>query len=339
MLFNQAGTPLGLIDVQCWARDPEDFGKKKRRHRTPIEEKESYKWLKSFEKIAQAQKQCPETTFVSVSDRESDIYELFERALSDPHGPKLLVRSQHNRRLVHEQAHIWDEVAKQTLVGKMAVLTPRTPKRPPRKAVLEVRFAKVTLKPPDRKAHKPELTLWAVQAKETQETADENPINWRLITTVETTSTDEAIERVLWYTRRWGIEVYHKTLKSGCRIEERQLGAADRLESCLAVDMVVAWRIYHLAKLGREVPDVPCSVFFQEHEWKALVVYSTKNPSPPEKPPPLRDAIRMTARLGGFLGRKSDGEPGTKPLWLGLQRLDDIAAMYLVMTSMPGPAP
>ena len=118
---------------------------------------------------------------------------------------------------------------------------------------------------------------------------------------------------------RWGIEVYHRTLKSGCQIERRQLGAADRLEACLAVDLVVAWRIFHLAKLGREVPYVPCTVYFEEAEWKALVAYVAHNPTPPEHPPTLREAMRMVAGLGGFLGRKGDGEPGTQTLWLGLQ--------------------
>lgn len=339
MVFNQAGTPLGLLDVQCWARDPEDFGKKKRRHRVPIEEKESYKWIKGFQKVAQAQKQCPGTTFVSVSDRESDIYELFERALSDSSGPKLLVRSQHNRKLVNDSAHIWDKVAMRPLAGEMLVRTPRTEKHPSRDALLEIRFARVTLKPPDEKTHKPELTVWAVHARETQAPIDGDPIDWKLITTYETESTEQAIERVKWYSGRWGIEVFHKTLKSGCRIEERQLGAAERLESCLSVDMVVAWRIFHLAKLGREVPNVPCSVFFEEHEWKALLAYSNKDPLPPDQPPTLREALHMTAKLGGFLGRKSDGEPGTKSLWLGLQRLDDLAGMYLLMTSTHGPAP
>ena len=130
---------------------------------------------------------------------------------------------------------------------------------------------------------------------------------------------------------RTGIEVYHRTLKSGCKIEERQLGSAERLEACLAIDMVVAWRIYYLTKLGRETPDVPCTVFFEDFEWKALVAYLTQEPTPPAQPPTLRAALRMVATLGGFLGRKGDGEPGTKTTWLGLQRLDDLAAMFKFM--------
>jgi len=127
---------------------------------------------------------------------------------------------------------------------------------------------------------------------------------------------------------RWGIEVLHRTLKSGCRIEQRQLAQADRLEACLAIDLVVAWRIYALNRLARKDPNLPCTVYFRDHEWKALVVFLTRDPVPPAHPPSLRDATRLVAQLGGFLGRKGDGEPGTQTLWLGLQRLDDIAHMY-----------
>ena len=136
---------------------------------------------------------------------------------------------------------------------------------------------------------------------------------------------------------RWGIEVYHRTLKSGCKIEERQLGTAERIETCLAIDMVVAWRIVYLTRLGRDTPDVPCTVYFEEAEWKALTAYITQNPIPPERIPTLREATREVASLGGFLGRKGDGEPGTKSLWLGLQRLDDLTAMWKIMN--PGYVP
>ena len=122
-------------------------------------------------------------------------------------------------------------------------------------------------------------------------------------------------------------------------MEERQLGHADRIETCLGVDMVVAWRIFHLAKLGRETPDVPCTVFFEQAEWKALVAHITQNPKPSEHPPTLREAMRMVASLGGFLGRNGDGEPGTKSLWLGLQRLDDLSSMWMLLTTTPNSHP
>jgi hypothetical protein len=333
MAFNGDGTPLGLLDVQCWARNVEDFGKKKRRHELPIEQKESYKWLKSYHKVAKAQKRCPGTTFVSVGDREADIYELFELALKQPSGPKLLVRANHDRILGQGQGYLWDKVHEQEISGIQELRVPRRSNCPARVARLGVRFAEINLHPPQNKQDLQSLTIWAVLAQELDAPDDTEPIEWMLLTTCQVKSFDEAIEKLTWYAIRWGIEVYHRTLKSGCKIEDRQLGHADRIETCLAIDMVVAWRIFYLTKLGRETPDVPCTVFFEDAEWKALTAYVTKKPVSPEKPPTLKKAIHMLANLGGFLGRKGDGEPGTKSLWLGLQRLDDITTMYSVMAT------
>jgi hypothetical protein len=335
MAFNREGTPLGLLDVQCWARDGADFGKKKRRRSLPIEEKESYKWLVSFRKVAEAQKQCPQSMVVSVGDREADIYELFELAWSDPSGPKLLIRAEQDRLLAEGQGHLWEKMAQQEVSGVQEIHVPRQKDRPARVAQLEVRFAKVTLQSPKNKKRRPELPLWAVWAREAEAPPKGERIEWMLLTTLPVTLFEEAIEKLAWYTIRWGVEVYHRTLKSGCKVEERQLGHADRIETCLGVDMVVAWRIFHLAKLGRETPNVPCTVFFEEAEWKALVAYVTQNPTPPNNPPTLREAMRMVATLGGFLGRKGDGEPGTKSLWLGLQRLDDLSSMWKLLTTTP----
>jgi hypothetical protein len=181
------------------------------------------------------------------------------------------------------------------------------------------------------------LTLWAILAEETDPPDDVEPLKWMLLTTCEIGTFEQATEKLDWYCGRWDIEIYHRTLKSGCKIEERQLGNADRIETCLAIDMVVAWRIYHLTKLGRETPDVPCTAFFEDAEWKALVAYKTQNPIPPDEPPTLREATRMMASLGGFLGRKGDGEPDTKTLWLGLQRLDDLTAMWKTCISILAP--
>ncbi len=331
MAFNSDGTPLGLIDAQCWARDPEELGKKKRRHSLPIEQKESNKWLKSFRKAAEAQQRCPDTIVVSVGDREADIYALFSLAAQDPSGAKLLVRASHDRFLAQEQCQLWEQVARQEVCGIREIRVPRRGNRPARIARMEIRFAAVTLRPPLREEGLRGLTIWAVLAREVDAPDGTPPLEWMLLTTCEVGTFDQAMEKIAWYTVRWGIEVYHRTLKSGCLIEERQLGHADRIEACLGIDMVVAWRIYHLTKLGRETPDVPCTVFFEEAEWKALAAYRTQNPIPPEHPPTLREVTRMVASLGGFLGRKGDGEPGTESLWIGLQRLDDITAMWKVM--------
>jgi hypothetical protein len=331
MAFSVNGTPFGLIDAQCWSRDGATFGKHHERKQKPIEQKESIKWLKSFEASAQVQRQCSQTMIVSLGDREADIYELFQLALENPQGPKLLVRAEQDRLLADGQGHLRCFMEQQALAGIQEIRIPRRHNRPARDVRLEVRFAPVQLNPPQAKPHLTPLTLWAVRAQEIGAPEGVEALCWMLLTTCEVLDFAQAIEKLDWYTRRWGIEVYHRTLKSGCKIEERQLGSACRIEACLAIDMVVAWRVFHLAKLGRETPHIPCTVFFEEAEWKALCAHTTKNPIPPPQPPSLRDAMRMVATLGGFLGRKADGEPGTKSIWLGLQHLEDLAAMWKFM--------
>jgi Domain of unknown function (DUF4338)/Transposase DNA-binding/Transposase Tn5 dimerisation domain len=339
MAFTPEGLPLGLVDVQCWARDAEAFGKKHQRRSLPIEQKESYKWLKSVQAAARLQARCPNTRVVSVGDREADIFELFDLARTLECAPRLLVRAEQNRALTAEQGRLWEHLPQQPLAGYQDLQVPRRQKRPARIAKMAISYAQVELAAPQRKARFKPVTVWAVWAREMEAPAGIEALEWMLLTTCAIESFEQAIEKIAWYAARWGIEVYHRTLKSGCQIETRQLGAADRIEACLAIDMVVAWRILHLTKLGREHPDVPCTVYFSEMEWKALLTYINRNPVLPDQPPTLREATRMVASLGGFLGRKCDGEPGTQTLWLGLQRLDDLTAMYEILISMLARAP
>lgn len=331
MAFTPEGTPLGLLDVQCWARDPQDKGKKHRRKELPIEQKESMKWLNSYRAVSEAQKLCPQTMLVSVGDRESDIYELFVDALKEPQGPKLLVRCERSRNRQSEGAHLWEKMAGLPVSGIQVAHVPRKGCQLAREAKLEVRQSQVQLKPPRGKGLPP-ITVWMVYACEIDyPQAVTSPLEWMLLTSVETCTFEQACERLCWYARRWGIEVYHRTLKSGCRIEDRLLGTADSLEACLAIDMVVSWRIYHLTMLGREVPNLPCTVFFEEAEWKALYMLANKTTELPPEEPTLRQAIRVVASLGGFLGRKGDGEPGTTTLWRGMQRLETAVEFYRIV--------
>jgi hypothetical protein len=335
LAFNVEGTPLGLVDVQCWTRDPADFGKKHDRHQLPWEAKESVRWRRSLQQLEQLQSHCPQTRLVSVGDREADIYELFIWATEKPGRPDLLIRAERDRLLEQSQEHLFEHLDRQPVAGTLELRVPRRGARAARVARLSVRFAAVTLRAPQRKAALPPVRLWAVSAWEEQPPPGVEPLRWDLLTTCPVEDFESAVEKLRWYAGRWGIEVFHRVLKSGCQIETRQLGGADRLEVCLALDLVVAWRIFHLTKLGRETPEVPCTVFFEDHEWKALVASVRQSPEEPKQVPTLREAVRMVAGLGGFLGRKSDGEPGTQTLWLGLERWDDLAAMYRVLRPPP----
>jgi hypothetical protein len=168
--------------------------------------------------------------------------------------------------------------------GTIALEVPRRGKQPARTAELSVRFDAVTLPPPLAKPDLAAIQLWAVLIREEQPPRElKEPLEWLLLTTVPATGLVDAVERVQWYAKRWGIEVFHRILKSGCQIEDRQLATADRLEACLAIDAVVAWRIHHLAWLGRATPDLPCTVApafaracFDDDQWKAVIVFKDR---------------------------------------------------------------
>ena len=153
-----------------------------------------------------------------------------------------------------------------------------------------------------------------MQACEVQAPADVEPLEWVLLTTVAVDTVAEAIERVQWYSCRWGIEVWHRILKSGCHLEARQLRTADRLHRALVLYSVLAWRILYATMLARAVPDVPCSVLLEPDEWQALYCAIHQVPTPPAEPPSLGQAVTWIARLGGFVGRRRRDRPGTEVL-------------------------
>jgi hypothetical protein len=328
--FSLAGTPLGVLDAQCWARDPKEAGKREKRKQLPIEEKESRKWLRSYRAAAEAQRLCPNTTFVSVGDRESDIYELFDEAAQTPNGPKLLIRAERTRKrktgtldgaAPEPHEYLWERMNREPVVGCQTVHLAKQPARVERTAKIEVRYASVLLTPPTKSKLQP-VPVWVVYAREVGYGREvKKPLEWMLLTTVEVCSFNDALERLRWYTLRWGIELFHRIIKSGCRVEERLLGDVESLKKCLAIDLIVAWRIHLLMKASRETPDVPCTGFFEEDEWKVLHAV-LRNQPPPKTAPSLRTVVRMMANLGGFLGRKRDGEPGMITLWRGLIRLN-----------------
>jgi hypothetical protein len=332
MAFRPDGLALGLLDVQCWRRNR--FGVKKQRHSKAIADKESAKWLRPLAAVEHAARHCPDSRLVTVCDREADIYEFFE--LAHREGRELLVRATQDRGLLHDDddgkdgkaGRLRAHMASLPVAAEVELAVPRHAGQPARTARMAVRFANLTLAAPGKKKKLPPLAMTVVWSSEIDPPAGiKKPLQWMLLSNRPVDDLEQALERLRWYACRWNIEVFHRTLKSGCKIEERQLGTADRLEACLAIDMVVAWRIQHLVWFGRAVPDMPCTVAFDDDQWKAIVVFKTSKP-PPQQPLTLRQMIVLVATLGGFIARKSDGDPGPKSLWMGLQRMDDITAMY-----------
>jgi hypothetical protein len=333
--FTPEGLPLGLVDVQCWARDPEAAGKSQKRKSLPIEEKESMKWLNSYRSVCEVQKLCSDTMLVSVGDREADIYELFCERATEEERPHLLVRANKGNHRKIDGLTVWDTLAAEPVAGYQEIKVPGKGSRPARTAKLAVHHKEVTLtSPKDKKL--PRQSLWAIYVHEVDYKKDvKEPLDWMLFTTVPTSSFEEACERIQWYTQRWNIEVFHRTLKSACRIEDRRLYDADSLQACLAIDMVISWRIYWLTKQGRQTPDVSCDVFLSQHEWQALCAYVKHEIA--DAPPRLHDAMLMIGALGGHLGRKNDPPPGTLAMRKGLERLHDIAIAFQLKETLNAP--
>jgi hypothetical protein len=329
LALTPGGQPLGFLHNVVQARK-QAGGLARQRHRKPVAQKESRKWLDSLRACQQWAAQCPDTRLVNVADREGDLYELFAQALTPAAGPPvhLLVRSRHNRQLDGQDRRLWDTVSRMRPEGTLQVRVGRRAEQPARLATLQVRWRQVLLAAPTRQADQPPLALWAIEAREARPPQGVSPIRWQLLTTLPVTTLAEACERIGWYAQRWQIEVLHKVLKSGCQIEQRQLETAARLQRVLAVDLMVAWRLLALCRAAREQPEAAVSAWLSQAEWQALWCHVHQRTAPPRTPPGVRSAVRWIAQLGGFMARKSDGEPGPVTLWRGLHRLNDLTAMW-----------
>jgi Transposase DNA-binding/Transposase Tn5 dimerisation domain len=338
------GVPLGILSQEIWARDKVTKKFLLSRKRVPIQEKESNKWLKGLEQSLQW---IPEgTKAVTVCDRESDMYEFIAKA--DFLETDYLIRAAYNHwvRAGEKTTYLWEHMETQPVQGKfqLEVETRKQNKTTKlndvchRVATLEVRFGEVELRRPPKKkvdrsychAFASTYVVWVIERNPPQ---GEEALEWMLLTSVPVHSFDDAMERVQWYKQRWHIENFHKVLKSGCRVEQCRLQTADRLKRYIALTCIIAWRLYWMTHLNRQQPEAPCSTILGDHEWKALYCRINKTKSPCPKAPTTRQAIRWIAQLGGFLGRKGDGEPGITTLWRGWQRLTDISEDWLIFNS------
>ena len=333
LAVSPAGLPLGLLAQESWVRTEGQPEQQQAQAYRPIEQKESYKWFKGLD---QSTAQFPPGVAVlSISDRESDIFEYFVH----PRPPQvdLLVRVWRDRQLVDEVTPLWATVQASPVRGLVEIDVKPTPKRLGRTATCQVYYKKVKLKPPAKRPGLPPdlkpVSLWAVLIREMKPPSGEKPIEWLLLTTWQITSFDQACQLIQYYTRRWIIERFHFVLKSGCALEQRQLKQEFRLERFLLLANVVAWRLLWLTYLGRVNPDLPCTVALQDYEWQALYSFIHKTAVVPSQPPTLQQALGWIAQLGGFLGRTSDGPPGVKVLWRGWRRLFDIAQAWLIFNT------
>lgn len=323
----------GVLDLNIWSRKEEEFGKTKDRQHRALEDKESYRWVEGYRKAQQITSELPDTEVLMVADSEADLYDLFEEAAALEEGKAhWLVRGKHDRALSKKHAdnsaiRLLEDLRSQKVLGYLKFDFAKKGRKK-RKVRQSIRACRVTLRPPYRSHEKfPPREITVLLASETHPAKGEEPLEWLLLTSRSVTSFEEATTLIDYYLCRWQIEVFFRTLKSGCRVEDLQLEKTAHLLPCLAFYSIVAWRVLFVTLYARECPDLPCDVLFNEEEWKALYVVA-KRKKPPNKPPPLKVFVSLLATFGGHLGRKSDAPPGAKAIWIGLQRMRDFVLAY-----------
>lgn len=347
--FTVDGTPLGTCWAQFWTREPpaEETRRQKeqRRKATPLEQKESQRWIAGLQQARQVAQQLPSVQCICLADSEGDIYEWF----AEPRGARpveWLVRACQNRALLASAgeadpaASMREAVAAQPVlftkevlvrgrVAKMGCIDrKRESSRSQRRAQFEVRAACVTLRPPQRPGGEklPAVSVNLVQARESHPPAGEEPVEWLLVTTLPI-NTPEQVRQILdYYTVRFLIELLFRVLKSGCRVEERRFEHIERMLPCAALYLIVAWRTLMLCRLARSCPEINCEVLFDPAEWQAVWMVVHRQP-PPSSPPTLGAILPLIAQLGGYIARRRD-PPGPQTVWLGLQRTHDLAVAW-----------
>jgi IS4 transposase len=305
--------PLGVLDAWMWAREPKD----KDGSRPGI--KESVRWVEGYERLAEIAAELPGTRLVYLADREADIMALMRRAGALGTPVDWLLRSRHNRTLSGGDK-LWSRVMDSEPLGEIRFVMASRKGQRAREVVQQV-WAQ-TLQLPDGKGRFVHASC--IVAREIEPPEGDKPIEWRLLTNLPVSTLEQAARMIDWYRARWEIEMFFHVLKNGCRVEALQLGSIEKIERALVLYMIVAWRIARLMRLGRSCPDLDAQLMFEPDEWKAAYILNRQKL--PEKAPTLNEVVRLVARLGGFLARKGDGEPGVKTIWLGMQRILDFAA-------------
>lgn len=339
LAITTAGLPLGLLDQRFVARKQlhqshkEPSKTDRSRVTKAIKDKESQRWLDVLRECHTLD--VGSTELVHVCDREADIYELFREANSL--DAKVLIRASHNRAInksfQHEDATAWlfDDLSDRRAQGRTRVTLQVNGKKKYREAVLSIVYMTLSLPAPTNRTVAKDgdsssmVPLTAIMATEKEGSVPLcDRACWILLTNLPIRDVSSAIEKVHWYAQRWNVEVFHKILKSGCGVEKAQLGSADRLKRYITVKSLVAWRLFWLTRVQESEPDAPCDRILDSIEWQLLHRKIHKTRSVPDKVPTIREAFIEIARLGGYLNRNSDPDPGIISLWRGWDRLSDI---------------
>jgi hypothetical protein len=336
LLTDQAGIPTCIFNQHYWNRIPESLSKKKARKFLPIEQKESYRWIESVEKVNNYFTAYPKSTLINICDREGDIYELL--SMEYPSNSHYIIRSCNNRR-TQEEEKIWDRVkAQSTLFSyEIVVFDRQTLKK--RIAHLEVKWLpKVELLPTYRKGDKVKaVSVNIIYVQEKNAPQGIKPIDWKLLTSLPLELDSELNQAIVYYSYRWRIETFHYILKQGCCVEELQLEKEQSLKNAIALYSVISCRTLAMMFLSRENPKTPLQkIGVTTEEYFFLFTYLKGNYSikfsPDIKEPTVGNFTELIGMLGGHLKHNSK-YPGIKILWRGMMEFNTLLKCFRILSS------
>lgn len=332
---------LGIAAQEAFLRQPAPVGETSAQ-RDKRKQKESEVWQRQVQQVGAAPQGMQ---LIHVGDRGSDIFTFLrecQRQKSD-----FLVRVQHDRRIDrrvelaqtplapgarrygkqrgshHEPVrHLFEEVRGWEARGEQTLELDGNQKRGQREAHLRISWGQVRLWPPDGEAGKDEapLVVTIVRTWEPDPPEGVEALEWMLLSSVEVASSEQAWERVEWYRCRWIVEDYHQCLKTGCRVEERQLQTFEGLRTLLGFLAPLAVRLLQLRASARQEPERPAREVLPR-EVVQVVAHLAQVPLDQLT---VRHCWRRIAQMGGYLGRKGDGDPGWKTLWQGWLHLQTL---------------
>ena len=315
----RSGIPIGVLEQSRWIRprgkaDPD---------RT-YQDKESFKWEAASNLVHERLGEQSRSA-ITVCDREADLYEYLEFLIRQEH--RFVIRSSDNRRLPGG-LRLWDEMAKMKLIGyRQITIGQRGPYydtygdkragRPKRDAKFEVRAARISIsRPGSNKSGNETLSINAIYVREIDVEEGQEPLEWRLFTTEPIDTIEQASTDISYYEKRWLIEEFHKSWKTGCRVETRPFQDLDNVERFLSITMSIGVRLLQLKACAEEDGSQSCERLLSPEEWQCLYSISENKP-PPDAPPTIAWAQKAIARLAGWNDSKGTGRIGWQTMWQG----------------------
>jgi hypothetical protein len=264
--------------------------------------------------------------FTHVFDRGADNFEVYCRLVLS--RTDWVVRAAQLKRKVRtpleKQQRLRDYLDSLEPCGTYELAVRANHDQPARTSKVEVRFGPLLVQSPRdcgkfvRECGIVAIAMWVVEVREVNPPAGVTPLHWVLYTSHPVESFEDAWRVIGYYEKRPLIEEFHKAIKTGCRLESRQYQTSHALEATAGMLSVLAIRLVQLKSIARSDPDRPAEAVVPRR-WVKMVrnVQHGKH----RNISTVREFFHAVARLGGWLGRKHDGEPGWITLWHGLDKL------------------